>query len=76
LVTLFLENGVIKTGILLDSACLESNLAVNLGNTRTTRPQKRKRFFDEESEITDVKKVLRNYDSSMRVSYGEQIIQL
>ncbi|CAG7731641.1 unnamed protein product, partial [Allacma fusca] len=74
-VTLFLEEQNIQGGKAKDVNGSITAIILDHNNIRqSSRTKKRKRFYDEESEITDIIKLLKSYDNSMRVTYGEQII--
>ncbi|CAG7826042.1 unnamed protein product, partial [Allacma fusca] len=74
-VTLFLEEETIQGGEEKDLNGSITAIILDPNNRRQiSRTKKRKRFYDEESEITDIIKLLKSYDNSMRVTYGEQII--
>ncbi|CAG7824164.1 unnamed protein product, partial [Allacma fusca] len=74
-VTLFLEEEKIQGGEAKDVNGSITAIILDQNNRRqSSRTKKRKRFYDEESEITDIIKLLKSYDNSMRVTYREQII--
>ncbi|CAG7786332.1 unnamed protein product, partial [Allacma fusca] len=74
-VTLFLQNEIIQSGMVQDGA---GHFAPTISQKdpvrQSSRAKMRKLFFDEESDITDIVKILKTHDSNMRVTFGEQII--
>ncbi|CAG7784733.1 unnamed protein product, partial [Allacma fusca] len=72
-VTLFVNDNCIRSALVTDVTGSVSNIPVNAGPTK--RMRKRKLFFDEDSEILDVKTVLKGHDNAMRLTYGDQIIR-
>ncbi|CAG7721865.1 unnamed protein product, partial [Allacma fusca] len=73
-VILYVQNEIITEGTKRSECGPEIPLVIYSAVQK--RQRKRKLFYDEESKLTDVKKVLRTVDNSLKVAYGEQIIQL
>ncbi|CAG7833183.1 unnamed protein product, partial [Allacma fusca] len=70
-ITLFVENGSIQGALAKDVAAMTKNMTVDPYLRQSNRNKRKKLFFDDDPDII----LLKSHDSTMRINYGEQIIE-